>query len=530
MWTMSGVWTLSGVDECLCLILLLKINESMSRKVIFVALILVATLVPLLFQIRLLQNFVSSDGLLNETQAVSIRKWGCSRNETPFIFVHIGKAGGGTIRARLAASAMHYNRTDWHKPREDTTYYYPVYDEEGRLYPGKFINSDSHNFLPQFKVSGEEKDMTAPFVRSSGFEGIMPCHATTPLGHAIACPQEKHICTRHTNLGNEGRYVDGLRCDTIYVGHNQLGSELHWLPTPFLQQWWSQTTWAKSDLGNQSPDRPTIAELLGNRLKRSEGPFNKLLNTSTLCPDGDLTDKFYLLYYKHCMLPAIEKVDEAASRLIRAAGNNWTQVYSSLPVLRVTMIREPFSWMLSKFFWHAEHIGQSRNDLVWPDRGPDLNRKRAGRSNATNTPFIKCDDIQEFSAGWGRQTSLEYMVYLCGEHCMGQLEAIQKTYGHDNNLLEQHEQEYLTFMEAQSAYNLRNSYAVVGLLQETETFFGMISKRVSYMDTSLNPDVKGGRHKSAGGPEKERCSEVYNDADFRQRVVDSCPEMAAIMR
>ena len=32
-----------------------------------------------------------NDGTSSTTD--SIRKWGCNRNETPFIFVHIGKAG-----------------------------------------------------------------------------------------------------------------------------------------------------------------------------------------------------------------------------------------------------------------------------------------------------------------------------------------------------------------------------------------------------------------------------------------------------
>lgn len=43
-----------------------------------------------------------------------IRSWGCQRrNETPFIYVHIGKAGGGHVRARIAASALNYEASIW---------------------------------------------------------------------------------------------------------------------------------------------------------------------------------------------------------------------------------------------------------------------------------------------------------------------------------------------------------------------------------------------------------------------------------
>jgi hypothetical protein len=35
-----------------------------------------------------------------------IRSWGCGNTNTPFIFVHIGKAGGGNIRHRIASSRL----------------------------------------------------------------------------------------------------------------------------------------------------------------------------------------------------------------------------------------------------------------------------------------------------------------------------------------------------------------------------------------------------------------------------------------
>ena len=71
------------------------------------------------------------------------------------------------------------------------------------------------------------------------FEGTSECNATTPLGGMIACPGQlgprKHQCARCE--------LDSDRCDTVYVGHNDLGEEVHWLPPTILQRWW-KNNWA----------------------------------------------------------------------------------------------------------------------------------------------------------------------------------------------------------------------------------------------------------------------------------------------
>lgn len=134
----------------------------------------------------------------------SIRRWGCARNETPFIFVHIGKAGGGGVRARFAAGALEYNRSGWHRLHEDPSYYYPVYDAEGNLHKGKMSSSRMNNFVPKIlkEILGDFK-----------YEGAIPCSATTPLGQAIACPLStpEDLC------------FEGHRCDLINFGHNVIG-------------------------------------------------------------------------------------------------------------------------------------------------------------------------------------------------------------------------------------------------------------------------------------------------------------------
>ena len=102
------------------------------------------------------------------SSTLPIRSFGCNRNETPAIFVHLGKAGGGEVRARFAAAALAYNRTIWHRPGEDD-HYYPL--PEGQK--AKFCNSAHANHYP---------------LPIGSFEGSQLCNATNPVSMAIACP------------------------------------------------------------------------------------------------------------------------------------------------------------------------------------------------------------------------------------------------------------------------------------------------------------------------------------------------------
>jgi len=143
---------------------------------------------------------------------------------------------------------------------------------------------------------------------------------------------------------------------------------------------------------------------------------------------------------------------------------------------------------------------------------------------------VHCDDEMEMIHGWGKQYAIQYMAYLCGEHCLGRWESITVAYAADPDMMRKEELRYFAFMEDQAAYNLRNSFAVVGLLTETPEFFDMISKRVSYIDTTLNPDVEGATHSSGSNDEILRCESIYKENDFRQRIIERSPEIAAMMR
>ena len=85
------------------------------------------------------------------------------------------------------------------------------------LHKGKLVNSGAHNFLPRLKGERSYFDLTFEY------EGAAPCHATTPLGQAIACPMEKDVCVDH-RLGSLTKEEDSDRCDVVYLGHNAFGT------------------------------------------------------------------------------------------------------------------------------------------------------------------------------------------------------------------------------------------------------------------------------------------------------------------
>ena len=86
----------------------------------------------------------------------------------------------------------------------------------------------------------------------------------------------------------------------------------------------------------------------------------------------------------------------------------------------------------------------------------------------------------------------------------------------------------------QAESNLRNSFSVVGLLNETESFYDMIETRISYMNMSLEAHpglLKGGQHASGKGKDKEeyeRCSNAFEDINFRQRFKAELPILASL--
>jgi hypothetical protein len=119
------------------------------------------------------------------------------------------------------------------------------------------------------------------------------------------------------------------------------------------------------------------------------------------------------------------------------------------------------------------------------------------------------------AAGWIRRMSLGYILYICGEDCMIRYAAGQAS---------------IQDLEKQAEGNLRNSFAVIGILEETDTFYEMVSARVGYIDTSLNPHVQGARHKSNTNKALAKCKDKFANPKQRQWMRNNSPEVAALWR
>mmetsp|Transcript_1024 Transcript_1024/g.2200 ORF Transcript_1024/g.2200 Transcript_1024/m.2200 type:complete len:642 (-) Transcript_1024:448-2373(-) len=554
-----------------------------------------------------------------------IRKWGCNRRETPLIFVHIGKAGGGGARIRLAGAAVDYNRTQWGQPDGDEHYYpiRPIEEDSGRqneqsssFRKGRFCNSKyaHHTLIPP-------NNKTEPVKTEKPYEGLKHCNATTPFGMAIACPSnyqsmssmqrnglyssalcqgcddEHYLMEKYyKDTSNYGQRVSASKklvnlpppehtCDVVYVSHNNIGNEMNWLPPRYLKEhWWDNSVWKEGQNSNHKLEhlwkqllddrerRRTIAlrnrnviNLIGRwnstikgilvderekqlRLEQREKKSHtedKKKNKDRWCPQGYRTryakgGRRNIQYdrpavntirwqdtenrYNNCVKPLGERADklfkqvwkEKQRRLTRddpknmltvEDPSNFSPIYASMPLHRVTMLRDPWSWIISKYFWHP-----------------------------TMASKFECQNVTarftHSTLGWVSVHSLLYLFQLCGNECITRYENGFVT-------LEQ--------IEAQVESNLRNAFSVVGLLHESDSFYDMIDKRIDYVDTKRLYDTNRKRnsheyelisllnaplHMSGGSKTaKENCKNLFlKDETFREEVRRTVPEFAALER
>jgi hypothetical protein len=437
------------------------------------------------------------------------------------------------------------------------TAYYPVRvgggdgdkaeeEEEGSFQKGYFCNSG----YPNFWAHGRKT-----------FEGTYVCHATTPRGQAVACPMPLMHKSRHSRSSNKNSTTtstagstpnntttnnnttivvdDGCReacdfssdsCHVVYVGHNLLGNEMHWLPQRYLSNWWKSdylastpSVYASSFVHDVEAEAPkdkiqaylqTLAPV--DRawcpfLKKSRPALGDDYQGYAQCAVtlGLVVDKeaFLTVQARHyhpltttVTTTSTPRNDTLAAQLPQHLHDymDWSHIYASMPVLRTTILREPFSWLVSKYFWH---------------RGPS-----------------KCDDVKMATmpispftgngkharrGGWVNQYALNYIEYLCGGDCAA------RYYQGIGNLQQ---------MERQAANNLRQSFAVVGLLQETDTFYDMVTKRVQYANMSLNPHVKGAAHSTGNKAEQQRCKARFSNSTFQELLKQKSPILAALDR
>ena len=106
-------------------------------------------------------------------------------------------------------------------------------------------------------------------------------------------------------------------------------------------------------------------------------------------------------------------------------------------------------------------------------------------------------------------------MYLCGEDCIVRYAAGTAT---------------LQDLELQAEDNLRQAFAVVGILDELDTFYEMLTARVQYVDTSLNANVTGSKHSTGKSKEIEYCRTRCREPDFQAKLLESSPELRALQR
>ena len=407
-----------------------------------------------------------------------IRRWGCDRMETPFIFVHIGKAGGGSVRARIAASSFNFTKD---KSSDVDGSFYPI----GNRSLARYCDSCLPNHRPSFDVT---------------YEGTIKCHASTPIGHAIGCP------TALFRLANFSQKIQGecqLHSDTchlVYCGHNMFGSEISWLPPAMLRNWWS-TYW--------SGPEDAVLEM-----------WSKLAWNQIWCDSKNLSrpwsKKDYERLYPSCSVPLQRKADaRAALSVARKLGletdiTDWSSVYASMPVLRATLIRDPFTWPISKFAWHT-----NKTDSYVCDQPVTIVNGVPNYFKGSRGAQPHLIGMNDGKPGWLKRMSLGYIFYLCGEDCFVRYAGGAAT---------------LEDLERQAENNLRRGFAVVGLMEEVDLFYEMLTARIGYLNTSLNPNVKGSKHESRRDPQISRCRKLFATESFRKTLLDASPELAALVR
>jgi hypothetical protein len=392
----------------------------------------------------------------------------------------------------------------------------------------------------------------------------------------------------------------GHTCDIVYVGHNNFGNELSWLPVTYLKEhWWVHSIFASTStstdkldtfwtrlLGHPEGNRQQRYELLLQQLSnqkmrtrilrrrlKSKSTSTGHNNNNSWCPTGykaqDGKTKKYTrpnnindltASYEPCNKPISEQADqqfnqEYSNLLSQSSGSstsssssntmssknknndkntmdgNYSPIYASLPLHRITMIRDPWSWMLSKFFWQGID-----KKLGLYDRIQNVTKVNTTSDNDDNDnedgvvcnidplenmiPLIKNPKTHRYLT-WMEKFAYEQLMNLCGNDC---------SIRYNNGLISLQE------FENQVTSNLRQAFSVVGLLNETESFYTMIHQRIAYVDTTINVDVKGSKHSSKTktglkGKLQEACRQqfLYNET-FRSQARHDLPVMAALER
>lgn len=173
-------------------------------------------------------------------------------------------------------------------------------------------------------------------------------------------------------------------CREVYVGHNMFGADITWLPTRMLMRWWRelvggpgqesvgaakvlralkgqllQASEVNSDDGSFSSDttrcEPAQIHALAARgvqdcvdalAKAVDGAMFELLETSAEASTGVAAK---LARVVELQAPPGDGGNPISTRAI-----SWAPTYASLPVLRAVVMRDPFTFAVSSFFWSSD--------------------------------------------------------------------------------------------------------------------------------------------------------------------------------
>mmetsp|Transcript_29914 Transcript_29914/g.34398 ORF Transcript_29914/g.34398 Transcript_29914/m.34398 type:complete len:363 (+) Transcript_29914:347-1435(+) len=326
---------------------------------------------------------------------------------------------------------------------------------------------------------------------NAAIEGLALCNATTPLGIAIAChhphKQAKEIAGqragiklphyRNTNCGacdddyyleadyffppsssSSNNYTTSLdpkqdpppTCDTVLAAHNNMGSELHWLPPRYLKEhWWDQSEFASNAAATLDPywdklldDWHRRRNKLQQRATTSGDDKNTVQESGQdkrWCPKGytlgqetlydrPATPLEYQAAYHDCGLELAQQADQAFLDAFGAnIQKNFSPFYASMPLHRVTLFRDPWAWIVSKFFWHGlEKVVPWKvpnSIIVSPRKSNNNNNNNNNHDNDHGNDHHHHDNIENIRS-WGCDLTETPLIFVTMANRAGE------TFGH----------------------------------------------------------------------------------------------------
>ena len=186
-----------------------------------------------------------------------------------------------------------------------------------------------------------------------------------------------------------------------------MGNELHWLPSKYLSSWWQSNFHFRKDESKEN------SILIQNHLESLSEGNKSWCNTNNVdfgMLERPFSPKQYDKIYSICAAKLQSSLDKVSfesfthelrpGQFFTVGSMDWSPIYASLPVIRTTVVREPFSWLVTRFFW--------------TNRQKNLELKCLEVDFAT----VEEDDRSFYGVlgkGWANRYALQYLFYLCGE-------------------------------------------------------------------------------------------------------------------